>query len=142
MPVIVISLSNINLVNTCFHRLFHTTQIWVVLLLIGHAVRKICFHQSDSLPAGVLWGSFVTQPQRTSAGRLPIRGITQILVVTHHQYGISRLLPQISFHGEISVGFFLRLQVCLLHVLPSLEWDGLHSIVFSPFYIFFCQGGG
>ena len=57
--------------------------------------------------------------------------------MTHHQCGISRLLPQISFHGETSVGFFLRLQVCLLHLLPSLEWDGLHSIVFSPFYIFF-----
>ena len=70
----------------------------------------------------------------------PIRGITQILVVTHHQYGISGLLPQISFHGEISVGFFLRLQVCLLHLLPSLEWDGLHSIVFFPFLHFFLSG--
>ena len=57
-------------------------------------------------------------------------------------YGISGFLPQTSFHGETCVRFFLRLQVCLLHLLPSLEWDGLHAIVFSPFYIFFCQGGG
>ena len=50
MPVIVLSVSNINLVNAHFYWLFHTTQIWVVLLLIGHAVRKICFNQSEALP--------------------------------------------------------------------------------------------
>ena len=55
MPVIVISLSNINLVNACFYWLFHTTQIWVVLLLIGHTVRKICFNQSEALPRSELW---------------------------------------------------------------------------------------
>ena len=30
----------------------------------------------------------------------PITGTTQILVVTHHQYGISGLVSQTSFGGE------------------------------------------
>ena len=32
----------------------------------------------------------------------PIRSTTQIWVVTHHQYGISALVSQTSFHGETS----------------------------------------
>jgi len=34
----------------------------------------------------------------------PMRGITQIWVVTRHQYGISLLVHQASFRGETSVG--------------------------------------
>ena len=46
----------------------------------------------------------------------PIRSNTQIWVVTHHQYGNSALVSQMSFGGEtigsfakINVGCFLRL---------------------------------
>ena len=69
----------------------------------------------------------------------PIRSITQILVVTHHQCGISGLLPQISFRGETSFRFFLRLPVCLLRLLPGLNWDFLPSIFFFHFDIFFVR---
>ena len=34
----------------------------------------------------------------------PIRSPTQILVVTHHMYGISALISQTSFHEEASGG--------------------------------------
>ena len=34
----------------------------------------------------------------------PIRSTTQVWVVTRHQYGISRLIPQTSFRGETSGG--------------------------------------
>ena len=34
----------------------------------------------------------------------PIRSTTQIWVVTRHQYGISALISQTSFRGEISGG--------------------------------------
>ena len=46
----------------------------------------------------------------------PIRSTNQIWVVTHHQYGISALVTQTSFHGETSGGVakfesFLRLPI-------------------------------
>ena len=56
-----------------------TTQIRV-LLLIGCATCEICFNQSRALPH---W------------------------VVTHHQYGISALVSQTSFHGE-TVGGIMK----------------------------------
>ena len=34
----------------------------------------------------------------------PIRSTTQICIVTHHEYGISALVSQTSFHREISGG--------------------------------------
>ena len=34
----------------------------------------------------------------------PIRSTAQIWVVTRHQYGISALVPQMSFRGKITVG--------------------------------------
>ena len=34
----------------------------------------------------------------------PIRSTTQILVVTHHMYGISAFISQTSFHEEASGG--------------------------------------
>ena len=44
-----------------------------------------------------------------------------------------------NFMGKPVSGFFLRLQVCLLHLLPSLEWDCLHFIVFCLFTFFFVR---
>ena len=42
------------------------------------------------------WLNQISHPAR------PIRGITQIWVVTRHQYGISALVSQTSFRGETS----------------------------------------
>ena len=54
------------------------------------------------------------------AGNLlqPIRSITQIWVVTRHQYGISALVSQTSFRGKPvvaspNVGCFLRLNIIM-----------------------------
>ena len=41
---------------------------------------------------------------RISQAARPIRSTTQIWVVTRHQYGISALISQTSFRGEISGG--------------------------------------
>ena len=56
---------------------------------------------------------------------------TQIWVVTRHQYGISALFPQMSFHGETSGGIMKVLVVfLLLHVRePKTVLDsGFHAV--------------
>ena len=55
------------------------------------------------------WGAPPPKPGKSALGtRLtllhPIRSTTQIWVVTRHQYGISALVSQTSFHGETSGG--------------------------------------
>ena len=60
------------------------------------------FHTDDvSLPRSGLCSRLVLP-----RGNLlqPIRSTTQICVVTRHQYGISALLSQTSFHGDTSGG--------------------------------------
>ena len=60
------------------------------------------FHNDDvSLPD--LGRAFDWLKQISHAAR-PIRSTTQILVVIRHQYGISALVPQMSFRGETSDG--------------------------------------
>ena len=54
----------------------------------------------------------------------PIRSITQILIVTRHQYGISALVSQTSFGGKPAVaspnvGCFLRLEILVKNVCIS-----------------------
>ena len=68
---------------TCEERAqkFHTDDVWVVLL-IGRATREVCFNQSST---------------------------TQILVVTRHQYGISAVVPKMSWETSGDVSCFLRL---------------------------------
>ena len=56
--------------------------------------------------------------------------------MTHYKYGISGLLPQISFCGETSVRFFLRLQECLLCLVPSLDGTACTLQFFSIFTFF------
>ena len=56
----------------------------------------------------------------------PIRSTTQIWVVTRHQYGISALVSQTLFSGEITAGgsvgkcrLFSQATICLSHFLKS-----------------------
>ena len=67
-----------------------------------HEMKFQKFHNDDvSLPD--LGRAFDWLKQISHAAR-PIRSTTQILVVIRHQYGISALVPQMSFRGETSCG--------------------------------------
>ena len=67
----------------------------------------------------------------------PIRNTTQIWVVTRHQYGISALVSQTSFHGETSGGvakYQLFSQVSFIHhtknsprVMKTRLWSDIHN---------------
>ena len=66
----------------------------------------------------------------------PIKSTTQIWVVKRHQYGISALIPQTSFRGEIrgdvvKVDCFLRLQKTVLY-LPLPFHSELEAFIVRP----------
>ena len=79
-------------------------------------------HQYTDLDSAADWLKLVSL-----AARL-IRSITQIEVVTRHQYGISTLVPQTLFAGKAlvasgNVGCFLRLLLWIGKILLSSFWS-------------------
>ena len=52
----------------------------------------------------------------------PIRNTTQIWVVTHHQYGISVLIPKTSLHGEAITGRVFRKSQWLVKFAGYFMW--------------------
>ena len=77
----------------------------------------------------------------------PIRGTTQIWVVTRHQYGLPALVSQTSFGGETSgvaspnVVCFLRLRSCMvaencLSKNPHFEGITFYLLLFFICYYF------
>ena len=62
------------------------------------------FHTDDHDLYPVLGTFLVFSDWSYCMGNQAIRSTTQIWVVTRHQYGISALFSQMSFHRETSVG--------------------------------------
>ena len=71
------------------------------------------------------WGSTPDWLKQISQVAQPIRSSTQICVVTHHQYGISVLVSQTLFHGEI-VGSIAK---CHLFSQPTITDKNTRLIV-------------
>ena len=67
------------------------------------AVQKI--HTGDPLGSASDWLKQIPRMAR------PIKSTTQIWVVTRHQYTISELVSQTSFHGETNSGI-VKCQPC------------------------------
>ena len=64
------------------------------------------------------WGSALDWLKQISQVAQPIRSSTRIWVVTRHQYGISALVSQTSFHGEI-VGGIAKCHLFSLTTIPD-----------------------
>ena len=94
-----------------------TTQIWV-MLLISRATRKNLLQ--------------------------PIRSTSQTCVVTRHQYGISALVPQASFHEKTGGGvatfrlfhcFFVWLLMILTEEVRDINILYFFQVLYFPMYL-------